>query len=83
MNERQKLLRRIQTLDFALDELTLYLDTHPDCPEGLAQYSALLPQYRQAMSEYSARFGPLTSEDNDSTERWRWVDAPWPWQMER
>ena len=33
MNSKEKLFRVIQMYGFALDEIRIYLDTHPDCQE--------------------------------------------------
>ncbi len=38
MNSKEKLFRVIQMYGFALDEICIYLDTHPDCQDGLAYY---------------------------------------------
>ena len=36
--DRSALLRRIQAEDFALYEVALYLDGHPDCKKALRYY---------------------------------------------
>ena len=38
MNERERLLRRIQAEDFAVYETVLYLDGHPKNRQALAYY---------------------------------------------
>ena len=35
---RSALLHEIDKVSFAVNDLTLYLDTHPDCQEGLARF---------------------------------------------
>ena len=37
MCDKERLLRNLQMIDFALTEVNLYLDTHPHCPEALAK----------------------------------------------
>ena len=60
MNEKERCLRTVQSLEFALVELGLYLDSHPDCKEALAQYKNFNAQHEQAKNQYEMHFGPLT-----------------------
>ena len=39
MNEREILLRKIQTCNFVLQETALYLDSHPYCRQALRYYA--------------------------------------------
>ncbi|MDE5583659.1 MAG: spore coat protein CotJB [Ruminococcus sp.] len=80
MNEREVLLDRIQKYSFAIKELNLYLDTHPDCRRALAlfnKYNALL---KSAEEEFSRRFGPITPLQTNDSQHWSWIDDPWPWE---
>lgn len=80
MNEKDMLMKKIKKYDFALKELNLYLDTHPNCRRALAmfkQYSALR---REAADEYAMRFGPIVPEQADDEQMWTWINDPWPWE---
>ena len=84
MTPKSKLIKKIQALDFAIYEMVLYLDNHPNCPQGLR----LLAQYRAernaAVAEYEKAYGKLvlTAADAGNGTRWNWVDDPWPWENE-
>ena len=80
MNERKMLLRKINEYDFALKELNLYLDTHPDCRRGLALFEKYKALRQKCVSDYTRRFGPLMPEQNNDTQHWDWIDDPWPWE---
>lgn len=80
MNERNMLLSKIKKYDFALKELNLYLDTHPSCRRGLAMFRRYKGLRENALEEYTKRFGPITPEQTENTERWSWIDDPWPWE---
>ena len=80
MNERQMLLRKIKEYDFALKELNLYLDTHPNCRRALSLFEKYRSLRNKAISDYTKRFGPLTPEQNSSDSHWDWIDDPWPWE---
>ena len=38
--------------------------------------------YDEALKEYANLYGPLTVDTaaHNCTERWRWINEPWPWQ---
>lgn len=76
---REELMKRIQSLSFAKCEAELFLDTHPQCREALDFYHKTVEELDGAMAEYQNSFGPLVAEAS-ATDRWNWVDGPWPWQ---
>lgn len=79
-NDRTESMKRVQKLAFMKTETELFLDTHPNCRAALDFYHRILEELEAARLEYRAKYGPITAEDC-STERWDWVDGPWPWQM--
>ncbi len=81
MNMKTMMKRRIHAIDFALYELTLYLDTHKWDKRALQKRNSLLGERKMAIADYEARFGKyvLTANDSDG-DRWCWVDDPWPWE---
>ena len=80
MTEQQNMMRRLQVQSFVLDDLRLYLDTHPDDRKALEYFHKYRKLRNQTMTEYVERFGPLMSIQVDSDTRWTWVDTPWPWE---
>ncbi len=80
MNERAMLMNKIKKYDFALKELNLYLDTHPDCRRALALFDKYRNMKKAAEEEYMNKFGPITAEQSCNNEHWTWIDDPWPWE---
>ncbi|MBQ6250217.1 spore coat protein CotJB [Ruminococcus sp.] len=80
MNERNMLLSRIKKYDFTLKELNLYLDTHPNCRRAMAMFRKYKELRSDAVEEFTKRFGPITPEQVSDTQRWTWVEDPWPWE---
>ena len=80
MDTRNKLFDTIQKYGFALDEIRIYLDTHPNCKNGLEFFHKYKKLQNEAVSEYNRLYGPLTSEQVESNEHWTWVNEPWPWE---
>lgn len=79
---RNKLLKEISMVDFAIVDLNLYLDTHPDDVDAVAyikQYITILCRLKQ---EYASLYGPLTIYDANSNENsdWKWARMPLPWE---
>lgn len=58
MSERDRLLRRIATIDFAIVELHLYMDTHPDdesINSKLSEYEQKVLNSEMSMSKNMVR----------------------------
>lgn len=71
-------LSELMALDFAIDELGLYLTTHRDDQEALALYWDYIRLGREGRRRYEEMYGPLLQ--TDITEgSFRWLDDPWPW----
>ncbi len=79
-NSGKGLMKYINEVSFALNDVTLYLDTHPDDTKALEYYHKYKEQRHQAVKEYEQCYGPLLNYDVNCSERWTWVDGPWPWE---
>ena len=72
-------LGELMALNFAMQELGLYLDTHQNDAEArelFRQYSAL---YREGRTAYEAQYGPLQQMDGATEKQYTWLQDPWPW----
>lgn len=77
-----KQLYDLQTMDFVLVELTLYLDTHPDDMAALQQYNQFAAARMQLSARFEQEFGPLKHFGQGFTKApWQWIETPWPWQV--
>ena len=81
MNEQSRLRRRISSIQFAMWELHLYLDSHPYCAEAAKKLAEYREQYRKLKTDYEDQYGPLNETYRD-TSRWAWISDPWPWETE-
>lgn len=82
MSDREMLLKRLQICDFALNDAALFLDNNPEDATALQYYQKYQALKEKALSEYVGKYGPVSHSDYDGGPRWKWVDNPWPWQME-
>ncbi|WP_128657049.1 spore coat protein CotJB [Paenibacillus sp. 598K] len=75
-------LLELQQFDFALVELTLYLDTHPTDMQALQQFNQLAQQRQQSAQAFELRYGPLLQFGHSYSKfPWQWAQSPWPWQV--
>jgi len=75
-------LEEIQAIDFALVELTLYLDTHPNDQQAMQQFNEYAQQAMQLKRNFETKYGPLQQYGNSYTDgNWSWGTSPWPWQI--
>lgn len=73
------LLQKVYETGFALDEITLYLDTHPADNQAMEYYQYIRKANQDAVSAYEQSYGPLLiNQVNSST--WTWTSNPWPWE---
>jgi spore coat protein JB len=76
------MMRRLQVLDFALQELTLYLDMYPDCRRAMEKYHTLREEREGVKAALEAAGYPITCVGNMSREHWDWGEGPWPWEYD-
>ena len=74
-------LSELMALDFAIDELGLYLTTHPDDSEVLNLYWSYIKLGREGREKYEEMYGPLLQTDL-TPGSFKWLDNPWPWDLE-
>ena len=70
----------LQVLMFAINELALYLDTHPEDKEALELYRAYQDMYHKGMMQYGKDNGPMTHMAPVNDKNYSWLDEPWPWE---
>ena len=77
MTEREMLMRKIAANDFAVVDLHLYLDTHPNNKQIAQKLDEYAAKGNMLKREYEERFGPITP-DEQGGNRWAWIANPWP-----
>lgn len=69
-------LHSLMALRFAMWELHLYLDTHPDDEDKLRLLNSYKEKYAAALPEYESKHGPLSPATGSGCT---WIDTPFPW----
>jgi spore coat protein JB len=76
-----QLLNELKALDYALVELSLFLDTHPNDENAIKQHNELAVKRhaaRERLENHPEDYSPLEASDSNDC---RWSLAPWPWQV--
>ena len=92
--DRMQLMKEIGEASFMVNDLTLYLDTHPTDREALKAFSEASKKRRELMEICADQFEPLTMDlvcpDTNNQSRsltkypdqkhFTWLDGPMPWE---
>ena len=75
-------MNTINEVSFAVDDIKLYLDTHPDDEKALDFFKEKSMIRNEALKAHAAQYGPLTIDTGVDTcsRQWDWVMQPWPWE---
>ena len=76
------MIEELRAVEFALDEVILYLDAYPCDQAALDLYRHLLERRCPLVERYQAEIGPLTPLGNMSNTKWEWVSRPFPWDYD-
>ena len=74
----EALAAEVAAARFALIELTLYLDTHPDDRAALSAFCECRDRYAELAGKYAENFAPLTAVDVNCQDGWTWGMGPMP-----
>ena len=78
MDKREQMLQKINEISFTVNDLTLYLDTHPTDANALTAFSQAANERKNLLEAYANnQTGSHTSYPGK--KHFTWVDGPIPW----
>lgn len=84
LSEREKTMNELSAVSFAINDLTLYLDTHPACEQGLKVFKELVAKRLELLAAYARQYNPLTQSSimtgTPETNEYGWGEGPAPWE---
>lgn len=72
-----KLLLKIYQYDFALNDLSLYLDLHPEDMDVYKVFKKYTEELRECVDLYEKKNGPMEL-DESNYNNYLWYEGPWP-----
>jgi len=77
-NERERMLLKIQELDFALNDLNLKLDVEPNNGELYNLFRSYAMELKNLCEKYAKEVEVLELI-KDVNGKYTWINNPWPW----
>ena len=77
-SERQKMLLKLQELDFILNDLNLYLDINPNDMNMYETFKKTALEYDMLKKKYYDKYQVLEL-CSDINNKYTWYKNPWPW----
>ena len=75
---REEMAKKLKCYRFAIIELELYLDTHPDDEKAICLHREYANKFKVLEDKYQKVYGPLSIMY--PCNKWRWLEEPWPWE---
>lgn len=76
-NDKGDLLLKIYQYDFALNDLSLYLDLYPNDKNIYETFKLYTEKLHECVSEYERKYGPMEL-DNSNYNSYKWFEGVWP-----
>lgn len=80
-NRKMDLKKELSMVHMMLEELQLYLNTHPSDRNALSKRNAFAKQLKILKDEYN-KYDMINQDDSLSQYPWQWIDEPWPWEYD-
>ncbi len=85
--KREAKLLEIQQISFVLDDVRLFMDTHPADKQGLSLLKKTVMERKKLLKEYALQFEPLTMDcmadiygEHPNSGCYCWQKGPAPWE---
>ena len=75
---REEMMMKIMEYKFAIGDLALYLNTHPEDEKALCLHNEYCKEAKVLTDNYQRVYGPLSNDY--PCNKWRWLEQPWPWE---
>ncbi len=78
IDERKSILNMINCYSFTVNDLVLYLDTHPENKRALSLCNQIRVELVKLFNYYNENFPALTLFSAKDT--YDYIESPWPWE---
>lgn len=79
----KELMKCLNEVSFAINDMQLYLDTHPQDQKALEDMRIFQERRKKYLEMHARYYGPLTMDSmvDGCNDSWAWILTPWPWEM--
>ena len=82
MMSKAAMEREIARMSFSMDELRLFLDTHPREMEAISAFRELRKRRESLLESFEKSYGPMEAYRAGNADKWNWALQAWPWEKE-
>ena len=80
-SEQEQRLYELDSISFAMHDLNLYLDMHPEDQSMVVLFNDYRRKLEELTKNYESMYGPLTVNSNEMENKtFSWVNTSWPWE---
>ena len=76
-------MTELQAIAFAIQDLTLYMDTHRDDREVLMLLREYQKMYEVCKEKHVRKYGAMNNTVPGNQDTYEWLDDPWPWEYSK
>ena len=80
-NEQEQDLFNLNQIMFAMHDVNLYLDVHPDNQEMLNLFTKYKDMYNDLCMKYEQKYGPINVNKTDNRIPFKWESTIFPWEV--
>lgn len=80
-NEKDEELFNLNQICFAMHELNLYLDIHPNDEFALYKYTEYQDIANNLQKQYEAKYGPINVDSINNNIPFSWISTNFPWEV--
>lgn len=80
MMSQPQLLSYITKVSFVINDITLYLDTHPKDDAAIDYFRHYNELRRDALEKYEQLYSPLVLDTAKPEKEFNWATSDWPWE---
>lgn len=74
----RRLLQAVDEASFYMQDLNLYLDTHPNDTAAIEMFKEACKQYKACKEAFECSCYPLNACGSRDNECWDWLRGAWP-----
>jgi spore coat protein JB len=80
-SEKEEALFNLNQICFAMHDINLYLDVHPNDTNMLNMFVNYENTYNNLLKDYQEKYGPINVDSVNNNTPFTWVTTNFPWEV--